>query len=240
VSDYRIKRASLTEQVSHQLQRYIEDRGLKPGDELPTELELTQMFGVSRTVIREGLSTIAALGLIETETGKRSRVAKLSGHLLDNFFTNAMRLNEDAVAQLLELRAAVEIYGVRLAAEKATQAQMTQLVEQLGEMDAALKAGDQERFIEADVEFHVLLSEMTGNEVLLHLIRSLRSSTRETIASGLAARGSTLDLSAIQEVHVEIHAAVGAHLPAEAAAAMERHFDLAIEAVRHRAETTQA
>src|SRR5690606_972708 len=54
MSDYRIKRASLTKEVSHQLQRYIEDRGLKPGDELPTELELTQMFGVSRTVIPRG------------------------------------------------------------------------------------------------------------------------------------------------------------------------------------------
>lgn len=240
MSEYRIKRASLTEQVSHQLQRYIEDRRLKPGDELPTEHELTQMFGVSRTVIREGLSTIAALGLIETETGKRSRVAKLSGHLLDNFFTNAMRLNEDAVAQLLELRAALEIYGVRLAAEKATRAQMDELAVQLSEMDAALKGGDQERFIEADVEFHVQLSEMTGNEVLSHLIRSLRSSTRETIASGLAARGSTLDLAAIQDVHGEITEAVGAHRPSEAAAAMERHFDLAIEAVRRRADSTQA
>jgi GntR family transcriptional repressor for pyruvate dehydrogenase complex len=233
-ADYRVKRASLTEQVSHQLQRYIEEHDLQPGDELPTEMELTQMFGVSRTVIREGLSAASALGLIVAETGRRSRVARLSGQVLDNFFTNALRLSTGAVAELLEVREALETFGVRLAAQNPDPERLAELRDHLRRMDLALKENDRDDFVDADVDFHVALVGMSGNEILLHLIGALRSSTRETIASGLQARGSKLSLAAIQDVHQKVFDAVSNGAPEAAAAAMTEHFELAIQAVRNR------
>jgi GntR family transcriptional repressor for pyruvate dehydrogenase complex len=234
-ADYRVKRASLTEQVSHQLLRYIEEHDLRPGDELPTEMELTQMFGVSRTVIREGLSAAAALGLIVAETGRRSRVAELSPQALDGFFTNALRLNSDAVADLLEVREALETFGVRFAARDPQPIRLEELAGHLKAMDKALGKNQQDAFVDADVEFHLTLVGMSGNEILLHLIGALRSSTRETIASGLKARGSKLSLAAIQEVHLKIFEAVKRGDPEAAAAAMTEHFELALAAVRNRA-----
>jgi GntR family transcriptional repressor for pyruvate dehydrogenase complex len=239
VMDYKVKRASLTEQVSHQLQRYIEEHDLRPGDELPTEMALTRMFGVSRTVIREGLSAAAAQGLIVAETGRRSRVADLSPQVLDGFFANALRLNTGAVAELLEVREALETFGVRLAARDPEQRRLEELAGHLRAMDEALGANRQGAFVDADVNFHLTLVEMSGNEILRHLIGALRSSTRQTIASGLRARGSSLSLPAIQEVHVKIFEAVKRGEPEEAAAAMTEHFELAIAAVRNRDGTSK-
>ncbi|MEX2542889.1 MAG: FadR/GntR family transcriptional regulator [Trueperaceae bacterium] len=231
---YKVERASLTEQVSHLLQRYIEEHDLRPGDELPTEMELTQMFGVSRTVIREGLSAASALGLIVAETGRRSRVAELSPRVLDRFFTNALRLNTGAVAELLEVREALETFGVTLAARNPEPSRLEELAGHLWAMDQALREDRQDAFVEADIEFHLTLVEMSGNEILRHLIGALRSSTRQTIASGLQARGSNLSLAAIQEVHVKIFDTVMRGEPEAAAAAMTEHFELAIAAVRNR------
>lgn len=231
-SSYKVQRASLTEQVSHQLIRYVEEHGLQPGDELPTEADFAEMFGVSRTVIREGLSAAAALGLIVADPGRRSRVAPLSGQVLDNFFANALRLNHGAVAELLEVREALETYGIRLAARNLGGGGLAEVRKLLERMDEALIAGDQEAFVDADVDFHLALSKLSGNEVLLHLIGALRSSTRQTIASGLEARGSQLSLRAIQDVHVKVFEALEARDPESAATAMMEHFALAIEAVK--------
>ncbi|HEX7040970.1 MAG TPA: FadR/GntR family transcriptional regulator [Trueperaceae bacterium] len=231
-SSYKVKRASLTDQVSHQLVRYVEEHGLQPGDPLPTEAEFAEMFGVSRTVIREGLSAAAALGLIVADPGRRSRVAPLSARVLDNFFANALRLNKGAVVELLEVREALETYGVRLAARDHDDEGLEEVRRHLESMDTALKGEDQEAFVDADVGFHMALTALSGNEVLVHLIDALRSSTRQTIASGLAARGSRLSLPAIQAVHVEIFEAVEARDPEAAAKAMMEHFALAIAAVK--------
>lgn len=229
---YKVKRASLTDQVSHHLVRYVEEHGLQPGDPLPTEAEFAAMFGVSRTVIREGLSAAAALGLIVADPGRRSRVAPLSGQVLDNYFANALRLNQGAVVELLEVREALETFGARLAAREQRGAGLEDVRRHLGRMDAALKANDQEAFVDADVDFHLALTALSGNEVLLHLIGALRTATRQTIATGLAARGSQLSLRAIQAVHVEILDAIEANDPDAAARAMTEHFTLAIAAVR--------
>lgn len=231
-SSYKVQRASLTEQVSHQLIRYVEEHGLQPGDELPTEAEFAEMFGVSRTVIREGLSAAAALGLIVADPGRRSRVAPLSGQVLDNFFANALRLNHGAVVELLEVRAALETYGIRLAARNVASNDLSEVQTHLRRMDMALTVDDQEAFVDADVDFHLALTKLSGNEVLLHLIGALRSSTRQTIASGLEARGSQLSLRAIQDVHVKVLEALEARDPESAAEAMSEHFTLAIEAVK--------
>ena len=230
--DYRIKRASLTEQVADLLERYIEENDLRPGDELPTEMDLSRLFGVSRTVIREGLSAAGALGLIEAETGRRSRVSGLRGNALDGFFSSALRLRSGAVIELLEVRAALELYGIRLTVEAPEEADLERLEEDLATMDEALREGDPERFVTADVEFHTTLVEMSGNEILLHLIRALRNATRQSIERGLQARTSLPDLEEIQQVHAEIVQAVKRSDAGAASAAVAKHFELAIAAVR--------
>lgn len=230
--DYRVKRSSLTDQVSDSLERYIRENGLRPGDDLPTEMELTRMFGVSRTVIREGLSAAAALGLIEAETGRRSRVAELSGQALDGFFAQALRLNGDATVELLEVRSALEIFGARRAAEAPDPDDLEGLRSHLQAMEEALAQGRLEAFVDADVEFHLTLTAMSRNEILLHLNRSLRFSTRRSIVSGLKARTADPEIEAIQIVHAEIYEAVRRADPPAAAAAMSQHFDLAIAALR--------
>ena len=230
--DLKAKRSSLTDQVTELLQRYIEERNLQPGDMLPTELELVDTFGVSRTVIREGLRAAAALGLIDTQSGRRSRVAGLSGDVLSHFFNNAVRLDTHAVTELLEVREALETYAVQLAARERNVEQLQQLHEHLERMGEALGRDAYSAFVDADVEFHHLLALMSGNDILLHLLEALRGVTHQSISSGLSSRSSRRALNLVQELHTGIYAAVEAQDAAGAALAMRRHFREAISALR--------
>src|SRR5947208_15331599 len=75
----RIRRgARLSDRVAAQLQESIVTRGLQPGDRLPSERELGDQFGVSRTVIREAVRALAAKGVIEVRTGSGLRVAAVN------------------------------------------------------------------------------------------------------------------------------------------------------------------
>lgn len=64
-----LKRTNLTSQVAESVRSYITDNGLRPGDRLPAERELTEMLGVSRNILREALKGLAAIGLIEARQG---------------------------------------------------------------------------------------------------------------------------------------------------------------------------
>jgi DNA-binding FadR family transcriptional regulator len=235
-SDLKVRRRNLTDQVTELLQRYIVKNDLKPGEELPTEMELTQIFGVSRTVIREGLRTAAALGLVETESGKRSRVAALSADVLGHFFSNALRVDSEAVEELLQVREVLETYAVRLAARNRNEAQLDDLAAHLAEMDDALHAADNAAFVDADVSFHHTLAEMSGNSVLLHLLEALGTATRRSMASGLSARRSPEALGLVQKLHNQIRDAIANRDVDAATEAMREHFQTAIAALRAASE----
>lgn len=230
--ELKAKRTSLTEQVIELLQRYIEETDLQPGDVLPTEMELMETFGVSRTVIREGLRAAAAVGLVDTQSGRRTRVAGLSGEVLSHFFNNAVRLDAQAVTQLLEVREALETYAAHLAANACSSEQLQQLQRHLERMADALQRDDREAFVDADVAFHHQLARMSGNAILLHLLHALRSVTRQSISSGLSARRERQALNLVQDLHREIYAAVEAQDATRAEHAMRRHFREAIAALR--------
>lgn len=234
----KVKRVSLSEQVVQLLQHFITDNGLHPGDELPTEMELTEIFGVSRTVVREGISAVSALGIIETETGRRPRVAELSNEVLNLFFANALRLDTEAVTELLEVREALETFAVRRAAERCSAEDIAVLEEHLKAMEIAVAGKDNLAFINADVEFHRLIAQTSGNKILLYLIEALRDATKESIAQGLDAHRTTTGLAWVQALHREIFSTLNANDPLGAAEAMERHFQDAIATLLARDRTT--
>lgn len=235
-SDLKVRRRNLTDQVTELLERYIVENDLQPGEELPTEMELTRIFGVSRTVIREGLRTAAALGFVDTDSGKRSRVAALSADVLGHFFNNAVRIDSGAVEELLEVREALESYAVRLASRNRSSHQLDELDEHLAAMDEALQQRDNVAFVDADVSFHHVVAEMSGNKVLLHLLEALGTATRRSMASGLSARRSPEALGLVQELHNQIREAIESRDPRAATEAMREHFETAIAALRSAAE----
>src|SRR6185312_3498933 len=143
---------------------------LEPGETLPDN-GFAEEAAVSRTVVREAIKVLAAKGLVESrpKTGTRVR-SRRDWNLLDpDVLAWQIEAGPDAdfLGQALELRRMIEPTAARLAAERATDAQIAALYEACEAMAAAVD--DLDAFMEPDLRFHRLMLEACRNELLEHM-----------------------------------------------------------------------
>jgi DNA-binding FadR family transcriptional regulator len=162
-------RQSLTSQLVESVTERIQSGRYKRGDQLPTERELIEEFGVSRTVVREAIANLKASGLVSTRQGKGAFV-------LDEG-VRAFRISEqnlslvEEVLEALELRIAIESEAAALAARRRTPEELARIVEACAAMDRAIEAG--ESTVELDIAFHRAIAQATGNRHFLGLFNYL-------------------------------------------------------------------
>jgi DNA-binding FadR family transcriptional regulator len=173
-----IESARLYERIVEQIEQRILKGELHVGDQLPPERDLCEQFGVSRTAVREAVKALRQKGLLETYPGR--------GTFITNSTSRAMRHSLDLVVNLGRAHGSDDLVQVReifepeiaaLAAERATSEQVTAMDQAVVAMDAALD--DAERFIEADLDFHLALAEATRNDIIPILIDSIVDLLRE-------------------------------------------------------------
>jgi len=156
--------------VVHEIGVRILEGELKPGDTLPDNGSLAEPE-VSRTVVREAIKVLAAKGLVESRPKVGTRVRpRRDWNLLDpDVLAWQIEAGPDAdfLGQALELRRMIEPAAARLAAERATDAQIAALHEASEAMAAA--ADDLDAFMEPDLGFHRLMLEACRNELLEHM-----------------------------------------------------------------------
>ncbi|MCY1285914.1 Glc operon transcriptional activator [compost metagenome] len=166
----------VADQVAGRIERLIVDGVLKVGQALPSERRLVEKLGCSRSALREGLRILRGRGIIETEHGRGSFVAALGGTgdvtPLMHLFSSQPRTLYD----LLEVRALLEGESARLAALRATEADLILLRRRYEEMFPAQgeePAGDPREHARRDHAFHRAISEASHNPVLVHILQSL-------------------------------------------------------------------
>jgi GntR family transcriptional repressor for pyruvate dehydrogenase complex len=221
-----LEQKTLAAQATEYLESLIIEGGLAEGAALPSQAEIAARLGVSRLVVREATKTLEARGLIKAQQGKRLVVAPISVAPLRHFFELALRRDADAAVQLVEARKAIEVHTARLAAQHATADDLAALVSCLEQLSAAVALDD---FVEADIRFHAALAKMSRNSILAELVTALEEPLRASRAKsvqGALKRGVSLESSV--DAHRAIHAAVAAHDPEEAAAAMNHHLNEAL------------
>lgn len=154
---------TMADQVENQLREYIIRRAIKPGDPIPKETEIAQALGVSRNVVREALSRLRMLGMIESRK-KRGMILTRPDVMkgLERIIHPTM-LDEHVRKQLFELRLVLEVGLGDLLFRRRTP-------EQLKKLDAIVereqKATTQIERIRCEVDFHSTLYDMAGNETL--------------------------------------------------------------------------
>lgn len=160
---------SLAEQLVGELTRRIRDGKLKPGDKLPTESQLMDQEGVSRTVVREALSRLQAAGEVQTRHG-------IGTFVLASPPDRALRIAPPGAATLdqalavLELRMAVEIESAGLAAERRGAPHLAALRSAVDRIVAGTSRADT---LEADLQFHLQVAEASGNPYFAQIIGQL-------------------------------------------------------------------
>jgi len=214
-----IPRADLVSEVVQRMRNEI-IAGTFGSDELPSEGELEVMFGVSRTVIREAMRVLWGMELVEVSRGRRPRIKPLDPTTIVKSLGTFMQRGEHPLLHLMEVRKAVETEVARLAAERITREQLDAMERNMETMSRCRSLREK---IEADIRFHELLAEATGNEVFLLLMKAVSSLLRESLNKTISRTGVEASL----EGHKRIFAAVRSRNPDAARKTMSDHLDAA-------------
>ena len=167
-----IQTERLYEQIIQQIEQRILNGDLKVGDRLPPERELAEQFGVSRTAVREAVKALRQKGLVEIQPGRGTFITNGASHVVRDSFSLLMRIGgTDGSANLVEVREIIEPEIAALAAARANEDHIAAMREAVATMDAALQ--DPDKFIEADLDFHLALAEATQNALIPALIDSI-------------------------------------------------------------------
>jgi DNA-binding FadR family transcriptional regulator len=235
----RKKYRNLAQGVVESIINSVRNGELKPGEKLPTESAIMALHGVSRTVVREAISHLQAAGLVQTRHGIGTFVLEPPpahvGITPDTIITV-----RDVLA-ILELRISLETEAAWLAASRRSDAQVTRLGEILQTMRQ--RTGQQGASVEADVEFHLLIAQATGNryfvEILTHLGTTIIPRARLNSAR-LAQDDPATYLERVMREHEEIYDAILRRDPEGARAAMRTHLSNSRERLRRAQEAIEA
>ena len=220
--DALAKPQRLTDQIARLLAERIQERHLLPGEKLPTEKDMAELFGVSRSVVREAVSMLKYDGLVETRQG--SGVFVSAAPATRSFRIECGLLGGVAdLRAVFELRSIVESAAATLAAERRTPEDIAALRGHLEAM-ASDVAGGQEG-VDADIAFHTAIARAADNAYLMRFAEFLDSSLREAIrmARTNSARYPGTP-NQVQDEHRAVFEAVAASDPKAAGKAMRRHI----------------
>lgn len=171
----------LYERVVDKVLEMISSGAWKPGFRLPSERELSEAFGVSRTVVREAVKALEARGVLESATGSGVSVRRADVNMVSQSLQTYMQLanRDDFEIRLNEVRRVLEVEMVALAAARRTPEQLAKLhriCQQMRKHDNTAK-----QMAELDFSLHVTLAEATQNELFTVLLTPLINQLREHI-----------------------------------------------------------
>lgn len=162
-----IQKVNVGEQVFQQMKKQLITGEWKPGDKLPSENELADMFNVSRITIRQALQKLSALDLVETRLGEGSFVKEIEVERSLNELIPTMYLGGQSQSQVIEFREIIDSESARLAAKRAEKGDIEELRALVGEMKKAQKNKDSKVYAKSDLAFHVKIGEMTRNPLII-------------------------------------------------------------------------
>jgi DNA-binding FadR family transcriptional regulator len=219
-----VVRRMVSEDIQARIRQLILDRGLSPGSPMPTESELTDLFGVSRVSVREALKALQALQVVEIRRGSGTFVGSLSlVPLVEGLAFRAAvrhRNGEASLYELMRVREALEVGLIDSVAGSVPGEDLTVLRGIVSAMEREAAAGRIAR--STDRAFHLALYSSLGNHLLSEVLDAFWAAmdqVRGDVGDGHQNPAATL------AHHREIVDAVATADGARASAAMRTHFD---------------
>jgi DNA-binding FadR family transcriptional regulator len=198
-----VLKRSLSRQVIDNLGLSIVRGDFKAGDALPNEADLSAGLGVSRTVTREAIKVLSEKGLVEarpkvgTLVLPRTRWNQLDADILNWEYEAGPR--DQFLLKLTEVRRIIEPAAARLAAERATEAEIAAIERDYQAM--ALCVDDIDQYISVDIRFHAHIVQASHNELLEQIVNTIR-------AALIASRKVTTQIPGGARAALPLHRAV--------------------------------
>jgi GntR family transcriptional regulator, transcriptional repressor for pyruvate dehydrogenase complex len=219
-----ITKISISEEIAKQIIDLISSGDLKPGQRLPSERDLCEHFGASRSSLREALRCLSIVGVLNARVGDGTSVAADGGRFLRKIVEWRLITERHDVENLMEVRIALEGVSAANAALRATDEDRKKFRGLLTEMKAAAK--DAKKFAVLDVEFHVALANSSGNALVYDLVSMIRGHLVRVLPKVLQLPNA-LPLST--QEHIAIVEAIERRDAEGARAAMHAHLEAVLQ-----------
>ena len=173
-----IKRRRLYQDIVGQVQGFIRDGVLKPGDKLPSERELAERLEVSRSSLREAMRALEYQGLVVSKPGAGTFVSTEQIDTLISIIAASVTGARDILKDVFELRHLLEPQIAALAAERATTGDIQRMVRAVEEQEQEIAGG--ESGVAGDTAFHLALAQATQNTALMKVMPTITDLLQES------------------------------------------------------------
>ncbi len=214
-----VKHVRVSDEIVNQVKTLISEGRLKPGDCLPPERDLVKEFSVSRPSLREALNSLVAMGFLETK-GKRTFIKSVASESMQNPLSLLIKADIQKLFDLIEVRKAIETWGVFHAAQRATEEDIDQLRNIIDEMKKAFEAG--RSWEKQDADFHLGIAQATHNTIQTHVMSTIYDLLRESVAKIFRDRAKVKKLL---DHHQRIFNAIKNHSPDNARERILEHLN---------------
>jgi GntR family transcriptional repressor for pyruvate dehydrogenase complex len=209
----------LPENLAQRILALIKKKGLKAGDQLPPERELSAILKVSRPSLREALNALKLMNIIENRQGSGTFVSSLTPEKLIEHLDIEFALDDSTYANLLQARTILEAGMVALAADKISDNEICEIERCIDEATKVID--DPEIFMVWDIDLHRRIMQAAGNRIIqsfMHLINRISIYSRRRTGDDIEVRRQAIS------DHREIVTALKAHDADAARKAMIAHL----------------
>ena len=174
-----VKPKKTYEEIADQIIQRVKNGELAPGDSLESVDKTAKYYGVSNSTVREALSGLRAMGLVETRQGEGTFITHFNASAFTLPVTTALAMQKEDIKELLAVRSMLEIGTASLAAEYHQEEDIVKLEHSLQLMKDA--EGEGKLGEQADLEFHLDIANATHNKILINLTSSVSDITLEAM-----------------------------------------------------------
>lgn len=173
----KIKPKKIYEEVAEAIHEMIRSGKFKPGDKLDSVQQLAENFQVGRSAIREALTSLRAMGLVEMKQGEGTFVKQFETSNITFPLSMAILMNKEDIFNLLEVRKIIEVGSAAAAAVRRTNEQLDSMEDALNKMNNAnIELGEK-----ADFQFHLAVTVASNNPLLIQLMNQVSGLMEESM-----------------------------------------------------------
>jgi DNA-binding FadR family transcriptional regulator len=170
----RTETQTLRQKTVENIKNYIKYHKLSSGDRLPPEREMAKKFGISRTIVRDAVNNLSGLGILEIKHRSGIFMASIDSNTVATQLSNQLIFNRNSVASLFQVRQILETAMAKWAAQQCTKSDEQKLKHFIKETNDCLSSNNNKYcFREIDTRFHILLSEISKNQIVVELMKTL-------------------------------------------------------------------
>ena len=170
-----IRQRRAFEEICERIRDQLAAGALKPGDKLPPERELAKQLGVGRSALREALRSLEFAGIVRLQKGVKGGAFIRQGDPggMRQVVEDMMNLGSITLDELTEARLYIQDVVVRLACERATEADLEAIRRNIDKTEEMTRTGRFLERVECSREFYRLLAAATHNQVVSMIVESL-------------------------------------------------------------------